>query len=58
MSGPESKAPERLDVEMQLAMLTKVANELRARYEPAEGMPSEIAALLEQLDQIQDDNDK
>ncbi len=50
MSGPESKVPERLDVAMQRAMLTKVANEIRDLYEPAEGMPSEIAALLKQLD--------
>lgn len=42
MSGPESKVPERLDVTMQRAMLTKVANEIRDRYEPAEGLPSEI----------------
>jgi hypothetical protein len=53
MSGPESKVPQRLDVAMQQAMLTKVANELRDRYEPAEGMPSEIVALLKQLDDRQ-----
>ena len=53
MSGPESKAPERLDVEMQRAMLTKVANELRARYEPAERIPPEIIALLKRLDESQ-----
>ena len=35
---------------MQRAMLTKIANELRDRYEPAEGMASEKIALLKQLD--------
>jgi hypothetical protein len=53
MSGPESKARKRLDAEMQRAMLTKVANEFRARYEPADGMPPEIVALLKELDQSQ-----
>ena len=38
---------------MQRAMLITVANELHARYEPAEGMPLEITALLKQLDQSQ-----
>jgi hypothetical protein len=35
-------------------MLTTVALEFRARYEPAEGLPPEIIALLKQLDQSQD----
>ena len=54
MSGPESKALKRLAVKMQEAMLTTVALEFRARYEPAEGMPPEITALLKRLNQSQD----
>jgi hypothetical protein len=57
MSGPESKALKRLAVKMQEAMLTTVALEFRARYEPAEGMPPEITALLKQLDQTQDSDE-
>jgi hypothetical protein len=53
MSDPVSKTPRRIEVEMQLAALTRIANEFRERYEPADGMPPEIAALLEQLYQNQ-----
>ena len=57
MSVPESEALKRkLDILMQRAMLTTVANEFRARYEPAEGMPAEITALLKRLDQGNDDD--
>jgi hypothetical protein len=62
MSGPESEevpksdpeleeVPKSVAVKLQEAMLTTLANELRARYEPAEGMPPEITALLKKLDQ-------
>jgi hypothetical protein len=51
MSDPESKVLKRLALKMQKAMLTTVANEFRARYEPSEGMPPAITALLKRLDQ-------
>jgi hypothetical protein len=56
MSRPESKVLERLAVKMRQAVLTTVANEFRGRYEPAEAMPPEITALLEQLDQSEDND--
>jgi len=56
MSGSEAKALERLSVKMQQAILINVANEFRARYEPADAMPPEITALLKQLHQSQDDD--
>ena len=54
MSGHEAEALRRFAVRMQRAMLTTIANEFRARYEPAEGMPPAIAALLEQLEERKD----
>jgi hypothetical protein len=50
------KSTERLSVKMQPAVLTTVANEFRARYEPAEAMPPAITALLKQLHQSQDND--
>jgi hypothetical protein len=58
MSGRESDEVLKsvVGVKLREAMLTTVANEIRARYEPAEGMPPEITALLKRLDQRQDDD--
>jgi hypothetical protein len=56
MSDSEAKALERLSAKMQQAILITVANEFRARYEPADAMPPEITALLKQLHQSQDDD--
>jgi hypothetical protein len=54
MSGESEEVPKKASVVIREAMLTTVANELRARYEPAEGMPPEITAILKQLDRSED----
>jgi hypothetical protein len=56
VSDSLAKALERVSVKMQQAMLITVANEFRARYEPAEAMPPKITALLKQLHQSRDDD--